>query len=91
MRNEIWVFVLGLVLAFGFGILTIQNDFSFTGYAILESEEVYGENVSFTREDALQVLNRGQEIIDEMKAANFSGVLVGDLLVEAEKVFQQVD
>jgi len=90
MKGEVWVFVAGLVLAFGFGIIVIQGNFM-TGYAVLDGEEVSEMNESFTREDAMQALNESQDIIDEMKAANFSGVLVGDLFIEAEKVFQQVD
>ena len=90
MKSEIWVFVVGLVLAFGFGIVMMQGNFM-TGYVVLDGEEVSEMNESFTREDAMQVLNESQEIIDEMKVAGFSGVLVGDLLIEAEKVFQQVE
>ena len=83
MKNEVWVFVVGLVLAFVFGIVMLQGNFM-TGYAILDGEEVSEGNESFTREDAMQVLNESQEIIDEMKVAGFSGVLVGDLFIEAE-------
>jgi len=90
MKGEVWVVVAGLVLAFGFGIIVLQGNVM-SGYVILDDEEVYEWNGSFTQEDAMQALNGSQEIIDEMKAAGFSGVFVGDLFIEAEKVFQQVE
>ena len=88
MKGEVWFVVAGLVLSLGFGILMMQDSF-FTGYAVLD-EEVLNEEI-FTREDVLQALNESHEIVDEMKVAGFSGVLVGDLLVESEKIFQQVE
>ena len=89
MRNELWIVAVALVLSLGVGALVMQNS-SFTGYAVFDDDEV-SVNESFTREDALQIINESQEILGEMRAANFSGTLVQDLLVEAEKIFQQVE
>lgn len=49
------------------------------------------EDTSSTRGDALQALNESHDILDEMKAVNFSGAFVGDILIEAERIFQQVE
>jgi hypothetical protein len=95
MNNKILIIFICLVLGIGLGILITQNNHSFTGYAVDDSgviqDNSFSDNESFTREDAIQALNESQEILNKMKAANFSGIFVGDLLIEAEKVFQQVE
>jgi hypothetical protein len=90
MKGEFFIVVVGLFLALGIGVLVVGG-LSFSGYAILDVENNIEENDSFTREDALQSLNESREIINEMERAGFSGRLVDDLLIEGEKVFQQVE
>jgi hypothetical protein len=85
-----------LVLILMLLVIVSQSDVM-TGFVALGEEEGTSQgdgiegNFSFTREDALQAINEGESIIEDMKANGFSGVYVGDLLLEAEKAFQQAD
>lgn len=82
MKNKVFITLIGLILTF----LVLQNNI----VTVLAQEDPEN-NISFTRDDALQALNESREIIDEMTAGNFSGAFVGDLLIEAERTLQQVD
>lgn len=88
MKHEVGIVITSFVLVLVFGILIFQGETLFSGYATLDSKD---SNETFTREDALATLNESQEIINEMKAANFSGALVEDLFIEAKRTFQQVE
>lgn len=104
MISRNWILAVGLLFIFGFFLI---GNGSVSGFAIVEDSAVQyspssgfafvdnvmasGGNTGFTREDAVHALNESRDIIKEMKDANFTGELVEDSLIEAERILQQVD
>ena len=90
MKHEIGITITGIITSLIIVILVTQGGFFLSGHAAFSEDELNQKKI-FTREDAIATLNESQKIIDEMTAANFSGVLVKDLLAEAKRTFQQVE
>ena len=74
---SILIVLIGSLLVFG-----VRN--KITGFAIEEEEAV-------TREIALIAINNSEIILQDMKDRGFEGIFVEDALLDAKRIFQQVE
>lgn len=95
-KDEFGMILVSIILVVGIFLLVYNISPSLLGFAVsdgdvLTNEANLDEGVTFTREDALQAINESEGIIKDMKESGFAGEYVDDLLLDANRILQQVD
>jgi hypothetical protein len=92
---KIIIVILVVVLLAGFYyFVSSDRDVVPTGFAVSDivvDGEVYENLTDVSREEALEHLNEGERIMNEMAEAGFPSLFISDKLLEARRVFEQAE